>query len=1149
MFAKNIHLIFSLFIVLSFFKTYNSSPFYDEPSEKITEYIDLVAEYEKEIVISELNNTAYIFTIKNNDYIYFFEAEEDGYIFSKENISFPTIYASQSVDSIISLNPFKNASKEIKIKISSIKDNITQINSAIIYDGEIFNKIYIPQVEKEIFIYKVMADYFFHDEPFDKDLIVKVADYKPEMTPEDILSGNETYYEDSNNQIKIFESGKIYIILIESYTFNKANKMLFQAKNLPSELEVDKNTNFLCLSKPQKYFLNYTNNTLIKLSKMSLNSEITIKKNEELIKKLDKNNKYYNFTGLESTDQISIEVTKEDFAIIEFIIKPEIDLDLLEEQELFSYKITRPYLLIKFNNNNKGKKILLKIFSKDVIPFHFLIYSGTAKDNYIYNIPDLDIEETMESSPFRFLMKYEENEELEEDEYDYVFIQLDENQVKNKSYNITLLKVEEFSWEKINSPMPQEKCQKAKDTMKKIFEDLYIYTEIKKNPPDPEYFGKADLLKDLEEVSTENRNYFDFYRDIKKITGKNKDNHFLIDAFNTPEGIELEKIVMCLPFRFIIKQDQNNKPKMYIEKFECYKYYNDTVRNFVDSHLNISLTNINGKTAFQYVQEFANEYFAHHSKHATFTLNMLFSYQVPIFHIPLNDKELTNLTFKFENGSEITLDYYLYNLDFDEELINDPEFEEFFEMDNDKNLDGFLILETVSKYKNMKNNIQKETSNLIEWDYTTEDEGIKCYIDNTNKVNVIVQMTFDYGEREDPYNFYNKCTEQFYNNSYPIIIIESLNNGGVGYLPYYAMTFLQVKILPKYFLSVKKNEFMMEYMKKLSKIEPGMANMVDAETCEAFDWDKAKEIEDKYGNITHKRTQPFTIFSSDELKEFKKRRQQYMDLGHLKKPTEIIIFTDGYSFSATSFFTKGLQEIGGAITVGYYGNPEYPEEKFDASQSTSGELYYERTEIDDNLGEVGFSDWGITGFESFNYSYQGENPTPREYLIYPVDERVNIFEKYDDSKYQKFIDKAKDIFKKYNDDKECNPNNTILLFEPDNKTCYSIEGDVHAHGGYPCGNDGHWNESICVPFYCDIGYYFDTYQKKCRRDICTEGKEENEDKKDGGLENWVIILIAIGGVMLLVVIVLLIVCLRKRGNSSDKIESPGRLLDERFQEN
>ena len=33
---------------------------------------------------------------------------------------------------------------------------------------------------------------------------------------------------------------------------------------------------------------------------------------------------------------------------------------------------------------------------------------------------------------------------------------------------------------------------------------------------------------------------------------------------------------------------------------------------------------------------------------------------------------------------------------------------------------------------------------------------------------------------------------------------------------------------------------------------------------------------------------------------------------HLKKPTEILIFTDSYSFSTTSYFIKGLQETGGA---------------------------------------------------------------------------------------------------------------------------------------------------------------------------------------------------------------------------------------------
>ena len=64
----------------------------------------------------------------------------------------------------------------------------------------------------------------------------------------------------------------------------------------------------------------------------------------------------------------------------------------------------------------------------------------------------------------------------------------------------------------------------------------------------------------------------------------------------------------------------------------------------------------------------------------------------------------------------------------------------------------------------------------------------------------------------------------------------------------------------------------------------------------------------------------------------------------------------------------------------------------------------------------------LTSFETFNYSYQGQNPIPREYLINPVDERVNIYQKYDDSLYDDFIKEAKRIFTEYNEEK-----NIILI--------------------------------------------------------------------------------------------------------------------------
>ena len=73
-----------------------------------------------------------------------------------------------------------------------------------------------------------------------------------------------------------------------------------------------------------------------------------------------------------------------------------------------------------------------------------------------------------------------------------------------------------------------------------------------------------------------------------------------------------------------------------------------------------------------------------------------------------------------------------------------------------------------------------------------------------------------------------------------------------------------------------------------------------------------KEVIDDYGeNITLHRAKVFQKFNSDILKERKKLREELYEI-NLKRPTDIIIFTDAYSFWATSFLIKGLQETGGA---------------------------------------------------------------------------------------------------------------------------------------------------------------------------------------------------------------------------------------------
>ena len=302
---------------------------------------------------------------------------------------------------------------------------------------------------------------------------------------------------------------------------------------------------------------------------------------------------------------------------------------------------------------------------------------------------------------------------------------------------------------------------------------------------------------------------------------------------------------------------------------------------------------------------------------------------------------------------------------------------------------------------------------------------------------------------------------------------------------------MQIKLVQRAHLSAKISDL------TKTEFEKDMSDKINIETCKQFkNFEEMREIIDDYGeNVTLHRTKIFQLFNSKILKQYKELREELYKKNNLKRPTEIIVFTDGFSFGATSFFIKGLQETGGAIIVGYKGNPKRYD-IFDASQSASSFTQFEDSDVFQNLSLNGFKISGISFYQSFNYSYQEKNPIPREYTIFPVDERVNIYHKYNDSYYDEFIDNALDIFKKYNLNKKFNKNNLLLTYDPnDEKTCYVFDYDEHVHGGFQCGDNGEWS-NLCVPYYCDIGYIFDTLNKKCIKDICTEDESDEEEEEE-----------------------------------------------------
>ena len=71
-----------------------------------------------------------------------------------------------------------------------------------------------------------------------------------------------------------------------------------------------------------------------------------------------------------------------------------------------------------------------------------------------------------------------------------------------------------------------------------------------------------------------------------------------------------------------------------------------------------------------------------------------------------------------------------------------------------------------------------------------------------------------------------------------------------------------------------------------------------------------------------------------------------------------------------------------------------------------------------------------------------------EYVLNPVDFRVDIYSDYSDNIYDQFIQEGLSIHKKLNEENKCNSKNSKLLLHDDK--CKESSG---SGGGYKCKND------------------------------------------------------------------------------------------------
>ena len=628
-----------------------------------------------------------------------------------------------------------------------------------------------------------------------------------------------------------------------------------------------------------------------------------------------------------------------------------------------------------------------------------------------------------------------------------------------------------------------------------ILEELlerYVYLDILKNPPEGEsyYHTKVNFFANKPECT----DFYNYYGRIKKWLSQAEDGHlqlYLNDYDNFyPEKKYLRESFAISPIQIHISKNG----KVYAVPSKFITYFDEKIQAIIQDNKNKPIDFIDNKDPISYIINFNDNFFNLRSKQAQFVNNQ---YLIELFDFcsyPFQKEHLKDIKIIY-SGSEINLIY--------DYLVLKPKLKEKISV------------------KEFKRHVYNNTGsvNKVKWDEGTNSGELKCKIDEDNQVNVIYQNNFRFAglshaeNVEIGLNILDTCFKKFDNNNYPIIVIEDFNGGGLKLIADHFTEYLNIRN-PNYIYSTMRNNIEVENF-----VGPYVNYYIKNRTCK---FEKYKTVFNKpqtidYGKglegekIIHPITDIYdnSVINNNKFYKFRKIAK------NIRKQNEIIIFTDGFSLSAPSYVIKQTQLRHGAIIVGYGGNPNL--KKFDASQSPSSVKQTDNENVDFHENYIENCGFTFSYTIEENFKYYKDIKYPMEFEITNIDERVELYNKYDDSRYQEFIDEAKKIFQKYNEI-NCNPDNKNIILLSD-KCKFS---DNITHGGFECGEDGKWSDK-CIPSYCDMGYYYDIVQKKCIVDPCYSIYEEEikieNTKKWRKLRNlfiWIILAI----VVIIIIIIL-----------------------------
>ena len=678
----------------------------------------------------------------------------------------------------------------------------------------------------------------------------------------------------------------------------------------------------------------------------------------------------------------------------------------------------------------------------------------------------------------------------------------------------------------------KSKLEEIKNYILQSLNETYAYYEIIKNPPQPSfdnrYYDKVDFETELNKVTTENKSLYKFYQDIISTSNKIKINSLITVTKNFYPILQTLNFFQPLNLNITVN-NKDNKVELYGSLNEEYKVYfrnYSNISEIIINNTNIPIKTINGKNPFDYITELGIKYYNLSNPHATFNYKFIeiFNYKKNNLKLfPLDLDELTNFKVVYENDETFTTDFIIKtntkiqtNSSENNVFINNK-------INQQKSLkNNYLLNEDSEKY--LRSISEQEE---FEWDYVYG-SMIKCKADKSKKVNVYYILNFD-SIKEEYINMIEQCILLFDENKNPIVFIINRGIENSFIISQYFLEWLSPLLTINYYGAYRSSY-------NLSIINN--KNIYNAEKCDLElieDLMNSRREIDFGNNIREIITKPFILNGQDIRKKINEIKSK---LKNPRKPTEIIVFTNGLSFLSKSLFIKYLQYYGGGITVGYFANPNKKNATFDSCLSPSvkfgGYILNNMSDGYYNLNNKYKIQLEVPNTLTF---YNPDNLTiPLEFDITPVDEIVDIYKEFREIYYSEYINIANKIFKKY--ENECNPKNKKLVKV--DKECDKYFNNNYTHGGYECGEDGNWTDK-CVPSYCDMGYIFNHNKKECVIDYCDEKnkryenktEENNINEEDNKLPFYIILIIIIVCIIILIILgIIIFKCVKTMKNRS-----------------